>query len=122
MESFLCDNPAVSAPAPSSKLLHAALAGILALSVTGCGDDNGKSTAGASTSPEITSSEQVESLDADGFKALCDARSGTVEVMPHCGGFATGRGFSYDTTTSELSEHTCKGANTCAGWNCLTDK
>jgi hypothetical protein len=70
--------------------------------------------------PEITSSMAVQNLDADGFKALCDARHGTVEVMPHCGGFATAAGFSYDTGTELLSEHTCKGANTCAGWNCVT--
>ena len=64
----------------------------------------------------------VEGLDADGFKALCDERGGTVEIMIHCGGLATARGFAYDTTTSMLSEHTCKGANTCAGWNCVTDE
>jgi len=62
----------------------------------------------------------VDPLDADGFKALCDARNGSVEVMPHCGGFATGPGFAYDITTSEISEHTCAGTNTCGGWNCLT--
>jgi hypothetical protein len=52
------------------------------------------------------------------FTELCDARGGTVEVMPHCGGFATAPGFSYDVTTELLSEHTCAGANTCTGWNC----
>ena len=108
---------AVFAPAPSSKLLCAALAGILAMSVTACGNDSD-----ASSAPEITSSRDVANLDADGFKALCDARDGTVEVMAHCGGLASGRGFSYDTTNGQLSEHTCKGANTCAGWNCLTDR
>ncbi|HYP97236.1 MAG TPA: hypothetical protein VER96_01095 [Polyangiaceae bacterium] len=114
MESDLRDSFAVSSPAPSSKLLHAALAGILALSVTGCGGDDPKPAAG------ITSSKVVDPLDADGFKALCDARSGTVEVMPHCNGFATGPGFSYDVGTSAISEHTCAGTNTCGGWNCLT--
>ncbi len=74
---------------------------------------------GAPTVPQITSSTKVENLDAIGFKALCDERGGTVEVMAHCGGLATARGFAYDTTTSMLSEHTCKGANTCSGWNCV---
>jgi hypothetical protein len=77
---------------------------------------------GVAAVPEITSSKQVLGLDAAGFKALCDARGGTVEVMAHCGGLATARGFSYDTGNSMLSEHTCKGANTCAGWNCVTNK
>ena len=58
-------------------------------------------------------------LTADAVKALCDERGGTVEVMPHCGGFATAKGFSYDAGTQELSEHTCRGANTCGGWNCV---
>ncbi len=69
--------------------------------------------------PHITSSKAAGLLSADDFKALCDERGGTVEVMPHCGGFATAKGFSYDTGTQELSEHTCKGANTCGGWNCV---
>jgi hypothetical protein len=77
---------------------------------------------GAPTVPQITSSTKVENLDALGFKALCDERGGTVEVMAHCGGLATARGFAYDTTTSMLSEHTCKGANTCSGWNCVLDE
>ena len=68
--------------------------------------------------PHITSSENVGVMTEEQFKALCDQRGGTVEVMPHCGGFASAQGFSYDSTTSLLSEHTCHGANTCAGWNC----
>jgi len=83
-------------------------------------------TAGAGADPNepphITSSKDVGVLTEADFKALCDARGGTVEVMPHCGGFATAKGFSYDSGTQLLSEHTCAGANTCGGWNCvLTD-
>jgi hypothetical protein len=69
----------------------------------------------------ITSSEEVGVLTEAEFTALCDERGGTVEVMPHCGGFATAKGFSYDNTTLLLSEHTCAGANTCGGWNCAID-
>ncbi len=69
--------------------------------------------------PHITSSKDVGVLGEAEFKALCDERGGTVEVMPHCGGFATAKGFSYDTGTQLLSEHTCMGANTCGGWNCV---
>ena len=68
--------------------------------------------------PHITSSQNVGVMTEEQFKALCDERGGTVEVMPHCGGFATAKGFSYDTSTELLSEHTCHGANTCGGWNC----
>lgn len=101
-----------SSPPVSSRLRQAALAGLLCLSAPACG---------SSSDPEITSQKRIENLDAAGFKALCDARKGTVEVMAHCGGLASARGFSYDSATQLLSEHTCKGANTCAGWNCVTD-
>lgn len=81
------------------------------------------STAGAGGAaaepPHITSSQAVGAMTVDDFTALCDQRAGTVEVMPHCGGFASAKGFSYDMTTELLSEHTCMGANTCAGWNCV---
>jgi hypothetical protein len=100
----------------SQRLLGAALAGLLCLASAGCSSDDepGKGAA----DPEITSSEIVAAMTVEDFTARCDARGGTVEVMPHCGGFATAKGFSYDSTTQELSEHTCMGANTCAGWNC----
>jgi hypothetical protein len=77
-------------------------------------------TAGAPAEyPHIVSSENVGALTEEQFTTLCNERGGTVEVMPHCGGFATAKGFSYDSTTQLLSEHTCAGTNTCAGWNCV---
>ena len=94
------------------RLLAAALAGLLCLTPA-CGE--------ADDGPKITSSTKVEPLDAAGFKALCDEAGGTVEELAHCGGLATAPGFAYDVGTQEISEHTCKGANTCAGWNCITD-
>lgn len=111
--------PAAS-PVATPRLRQAALAGLLCFALPACGtDDPAKPTSGPG---EVTSSKHVESLTADDFKALCDARRGTVEVMVHCGGLATAPGFSYDVTTQELAEHTCKGANTCTGWNCVTDE
>ncbi|HVY25598.1 MAG TPA: hypothetical protein VHB79_03575 [Polyangiaceae bacterium] len=98
----------------SPRLLQAALAGLVSLGLMGCGS--------SSSEPHITSTKHVENLDEAGFTELCDARGGRVEVMAHCGGLATARGFSYDITTQELAEHTCKGANTCAGWNCITNR
>lgn len=104
-------------PVASQRLLQAAAAGLLAFGLLGCHEERARV---ANATGEITSTKTVD-LDEAGFKALCDERNGTVEVMPHCGGFATAPGFSYDTTTQVLAEHTCKGANTCAGWNCVTD-
>ncbi|MES1185336.1 MAG: hypothetical protein ABUL60_16105 [Myxococcales bacterium] len=100
----------------SQRLLGAALAGLLCLATAGCSSKDEPSKSDAT--PKITSSKLVGAMTVDDFTALCDARGGTVEVMPHCGGFATAKGFSYDSTTESLSEHTCAGANTCAGWNC----
>jgi hypothetical protein len=105
-------------PNASPRLLQAAAAGLLALGLVACSDDEKEPTP---ASAHITSTKTVEGLDEAGFKELCDARDGTVEVMPHCGGFATAPGFSYDVTTQLLAEHTCQGANTCTGWNCVTD-
>jgi hypothetical protein len=97
-------------PAVSPRLLRAALVGLLAVGSTfACSGKNDDKPAG----------EHIEGLDAAGFQAMCDARGGTVEVMAHCGGLATAAGFSYDTTTETLIEHSCKGQNTCAGWNCV---
>jgi hypothetical protein len=106
-------------PVATPRLLQAALAGLLCVALPACGTDPDKSSDTAAT---VTSSKHVDGLTEDEFKALCDARSGTVEVMVHCGGLATAAGFSYDVTTQELAEHTCKGANTCTGWNCVTDE
>jgi hypothetical protein len=99
----------------SQRLMGAALAGLLCLATPGCSSNDDRAPAGSAT---ITSSTVVGEMTVEDFTAKCDARGGTVEVMPHCGGLATAKGFSYDETTQKLSEHTCKGANTCAGWNC----
>jgi len=91
----------------------------MSASVGACSSSS--STQAPATQPHITSSQVIAGLTADDFQAMCDARGGTVEVMAHCGGLASARGFSYDVETQTLAEHTCKGANTCGGWNCVTD-
>lgn len=97
-------------------------AGAMAAGAAGAMAAGAAGTAGAGGTapdyPHITSSQDVGVMTEEQFKALCDERGGTVEIMPHCGGFATAKGFSYDSGTQLLSEHTCQGANTCAGWNC----
>ena len=97
---------------PSPPVVKAALAGLLCLSATACSSKQ--------TGPgEITSSQSVAGLTVAAFTEQCDARGGTVEVIPHCGGLNSCKGFSYDKTTELLSEHSCKGGATCGGWNCL---
>jgi len=112
-----------ASPGVNATLLVAALAGLLA-STSACSSDDSSSSSGSPSgdgAPHITSSTLVEGMDAAAFQALCDERHGTVEVMAHCGGLATAKGVSYDTETQLLSEHTCKGANTCGGWNCIIE-
>ena len=118
-----CVDPALEEPArsqrepqPSSSLLCAALAGLLCAVPVACSTESD-----AESSAHITSSKAVANLSADEFKAQCDDRSGVVEVIPHCRGLNTCKGFSYDVTTGLLSEHTCRGAASCTGWNCLLD-
>ena len=109
-------------PTSGSRLVQAALAGLLSWSAQACSSSS--SSPGTDQAPlegHITSTSMVGVLNSADFQALCDARDGTVEVMAHCGGLATAAGFSYDLDTETLAEHTCKGANTCAGWNCITD-
>ncbi len=98
-------------------LLQAALAGLLSLSAAACSTEKAPPPGPG----KITSQENVGELDEAAFQAMCDERGGTVESIAHCGGLATAAGFAYDITTDELSEHTCKGANTCTGWNCILE-
>ncbi|MEB2322092.1 MAG: hypothetical protein OZ921_06235, partial [Sorangiineae bacterium] len=66
----------------------------------------------------VTSSRVVTMTEAE-FRDECEQRGGVFEVIPHCGGLTTCRGMSYDTTTSTLTDHTCRGVNTCAGYSCV---
>jgi hypothetical protein len=67
----------------------------------------------------ITSSTPVEDMTQADFQTQCAEQGGTFEIIPHCGGLNDCKGFSYDYTTGLLSEHTCKGAATCTGFNCI---
>ena len=98
-------------------LLYAAVVGLIAGSLSACSSSDDQEPAKG----KITSTETVGVLTEEQFKAMCDEAGGRVEALAHCGGLATGPGFAYDNTDGTLSRHTCAGANTCGGWNCLTD-
>jgi hypothetical protein len=103
---------------PSSALLSAALYGLTAL---GCGssDDEPKAKAAGTSEGVITSKTTDPDMTLEKFTALCNARSGVVEIHPHCGGANTCKGMSYDDATHEFTEHTCMGLNTCSGYSCV---
>jgi hypothetical protein len=69
--------------------------------------------------PVITSSVVVTDMTLEKFTADCDVRHGVVEIPPHCGGFNTCMGMSYDSGTQTLTLHTCRGMNTCVGFSCV---
>jgi hypothetical protein len=78
---------------------------------TGCPD-------GVSPTPEVTSTV-VGPVTQQEFEDMCSARHGIFEIQPGCGGSNAGRGFSYDSGTQKLTEHTCRATNTCAGYSCV---
>lgn len=91
---------------------------------SGCGGDDTEESSsalacGAAQNGTITSSTTDTTVTQASFEADCQARGGTFEIHPHCGGANACRGMSYDTDTHVLTEHTCKGLNTCAGFSCV---
>lgn len=124
--------------AASHALLSAALGGLLCLASAACGasteptevEAEASSSGGAASgqagcdagvdpNPHITSSETIADLTLEAFTADCNTQNGVVEVHPHCGGVNSCRGISYDSDTDTLTEHTCRGANTCTGFSCV---
>jgi hypothetical protein len=67
----------------------------------------------------VTSWEGGITLTLAQFTDLCNQQSGVVELICHCAGANSCKGFSYDEWTDSVSEHTCKQVNTCAGYNCV---
>ena len=120
---------------PSRALLSAALGALVWASSTACagkssdpGSSSGSSgttqsasftcDGGVSPSPAVTSSSVV-ALSQQDFANQCSAANGVFEIQPHCGGLNNCRGMSYDTGTQTLTQHTCRGTNTCAGYSCV---
>jgi hypothetical protein len=95
--------------------------GLLAAAQSACTESNEGDTDAAGGAPGVTSTELVRDLTLAAFTALCDEAGGIVETHAHCGGVVSGPGFSYDSDTDELTEHTCAGVNTCTGFSCVID-
>jgi hypothetical protein len=74
--------------------------------------------AGVVAMPQVTSSIPGPITEA-AFKVQCLTLNGIFEVQPHCGGSNSCRGMSYDSETQTLTEHTCRGTNSCAGYSCV---
>lgn len=89
----------------------------------GAGGTNGDGGVGGSGAEVegVTSSKIIPDLSLAEFTMMCDEVGGVVETHAHCGGFVTGRGFSYDSDIDTFTEHTCRGYNTCTGFSCVLD-
>jgi hypothetical protein len=108
---------------PNRALLVAALGGLLGAS-SACTTSSGSlpaavCTTGVSDSPAVTSTTVDATMTLATFTAECNQRGGQLETEPHCGGLNGCRGVSWDTGTATLTEHTCRGTNTCAGYSCI---
>jgi hypothetical protein len=67
----------------------------------------------------VTSTTVDPTMTLTTFTDECNQRGGVLEVEPECGGHNSCRGISWDTGTETITEHTCKGMNTCAGYSCI---
>lgn len=86
---------------------------------TGPVDTGGPDASCADAGIGVTKSVVDATMTLEIFTKMCDARGGKLELHSHCGGNNTCKGFSYDTGTKTLTEHSCKGWNTCAGYSCV---
>lgn len=109
-----------SPPPASRALLTAAVCGLLGACggqaveqepPLGCDDP--------AATPTVTASRVLEDMTLEQFSEACEARHGTLEIHPHCGGVNSCRGMSFDETIQTFTEHTCRGQNTCAGYSCI---
>jgi hypothetical protein len=104
-------------------LMSAALTGLLSV-VSGCNTSHTPprdAICDVDPARMVTSREQRPGMTFEQFAAMCDASGGFIQTHPHCGGFNSCRGFSYDQTTTTFTTHTCAGLNTCTGWTCVED-
>ncbi len=82
-------------------------------------DTGGPDASCADAGIGVTKSVVDATMTLEIFTKMCEARGGKLELHSHCGGNNTCKGFSYDTGTQTLTEHSCKGWNTCAGYSCV---
>lgn len=74
------------------------------------------------TREEKTISAEQKEFTFTELTKMCDSRGGYVQVHGACGGHNACQGFSYGDWgpgAAMLSEHSCSGANSCAGLSCV---
>jgi hypothetical protein len=86
---------------------------------SGAGSVDAGNGADASDFYEIILSEGDEITLAE-FQAMCDDRNGWVYATAYCAGSALCKGLSLG-PDYVLTDHSCKGVNSCGGIGCVTD-
>jgi hypothetical protein len=108
--------PAPAASIPSSALLSAALAGLVALA-PGCADAEHEPVGDTAEVPFSRVLEENSGLSFEEFRKLCDEREGWAYLTASCAGSGMCRGLFLLEGT--LSEQSCKGMNGCGGAGCV---
>jgi hypothetical protein len=104
---------------PSGVLLAAAISGLLSGAAACDSESHGHGEPSGDGTARVISKSVVLDMTVERFTQDCDTRGGTVELHSHCGGVNSCHGLSYDDVTHVLSEHTCRGLNTCSGYSCV---
>lgn len=119
---------------PSARLWGAALAGLVgAVACGGGAKDPSASTDDSDSAPandpvddtpeedtkEVLSNTKAPDLTLAAFTADCTTRGGVVQIHATCAGNNACAGMSFNKWSKDLTEHTCKGLNSCGGASCV---
>lgn len=111
----------ISAPPVPSALLSAAVAGLVLGALPACSTEghNCKVAPDAGNPYVVDSIVSDEEMTFAKFSKLCEERSGFIQTHAACVGNNSCKGISYNNFNLTLSEHTCKGLNSCSGMSCV---
>ncbi len=107
---------------PSTRLLSSALVGLVgAGGLSGCSKSADPVECGAPTFNNVVTNS-IPSYDDPpaalaGFKTLCATRGGYLQTHAWCAGANSCKGLSW--SFGVLTDHSCKGMNTCEGFSCV---
>lgn len=96
-----------------------------AVSLSACFDDSTSSNTEDTSNMggdanKVISSRIDSTITAKNFESSCDSAGGIVEIHASCGGTNSCKGLSYNKWSHKLTEHSCKAANTCGGFTCVS--
>ncbi|MBC7530403.1 MAG: c-type cytochrome [Oligoflexus sp.] len=110
--------------AKPSRLLTAALAGLMAGGLVACSNDKEDQAPTALITPmesanKIISTKPIPGLTFATFSSDCKTRGGLVQTHATCGGTNSCKGMSYNKYSQKMIEHSCSASNSCGGMSCV---